>query len=581
MLKDTANKFFQARSINVSNSPITLKESIGGRADGFDVHRFQVRNRSSFTAQLDGLKANADLALFNGRGKLIQRSGRPGTQAEVINVNELKRGAYFLRVGGSLKNPTSYRLTASTGAVTRFIPGPSGPIVKPGPVEDNTAPSLFSNGLSIGRGNTAAITGTSLKATDAQQPANELTYTVTNLPKAGRLFLNGNLLGAGSTFTQADLDSNRVSYQQNSAKSLANGQIDSNSLKTSGVNAVWSAQNGGNTEIFFFNGNRVQQLTNNSVADSKPQVFGDNVVWQSGTGAGAEIYLYKGSTGQTVQLTNDSNADSAPQISDSHVVWQKQAGGQNSVQFYSLGSGNSDTIANSTSNVETQPLLSGNKVAFVRNDGIYFADLGSGNVTQASSNNAAYSDTLKGITGNTVVWQRRFNATGDSDILYNTNPSSPFSARNVNSSADFDDTSAIVAGNSIAFIRNQTNGSAADGIYLFNLSSGTEQQLTGSVPSAAQLTGMSGADIVGHSIVPGQVKTFIYQAGSLRQLDGGAVQEGAASISGNSLMWLGGNDLSNPNQVFMYDSATSSDSFSFSVSDGGLSTNGTLNITIG
>ncbi|MBD1853090.1 cadherin-like domain-containing protein [Leptolyngbya sp. FACHB-711] len=585
MLKDTGNRFFKARSIQVSNISTKWNERIGGRGDAFDDFRLNVTNRSSFTANLKGLKANADLSLFDGQGKLLQKSQRLGQQAERINVNELLPGTYFLRVKGNKQSATGYRLSMSTGAVNRFIPSPNGPsgspVVKPG-VEDNTAPSLFSNGIAIGRGGTASISRNSLRAIDAQQGAGDLTYTVKNLPKLGSLFLNGNRLSAGSTFTQADLDANRISYQQNSTKAIASGTIDANSLKTAGVNAVWSAQDGtGDSEIFLFNGSSVQQLTNNTVTDSKPQIAGDNVVWQSGAGANAEIYLYKGSTGQTLQLTNDGSADSAPQISDSHVVWQKRSGNQSSVQFYNLSNGATGTLNNSTSNGDNQPLLAGNKAAFLRDNGIYFADLSSGTVTQASSNAASYADTLKGITGNTVVWERRYSATGDTDILYNTNPTSPISAQNVNSSAVFNDTNAIVAGNTIAFIRNQTSGSTADGIYLFNLGTRTEQQLTGSLPSNAQLTGLSGSDIVGQSIVPGQVKTFVYRAGALAQLDGGAVQEGAASISGSTLMWLGGNSLNNPNQVFLYDSATRSDSFGFSVSDGGLSTDGTLNITIG
>lgn len=590
MLKDTGNRFSKARSIEISGTPTSWKERIGGKGDGFDVFRFNVTNRSSLNVSLRGLKANADAALFSGRNKLLQKSSRAGRRAEQLNAGELSPGTYFLRVKGDLQAATQYRLTASFGPVSRLIPGPNGPvnppIVKPG-VEDNTAPSLFSNGIAIGRGGTVTIGNSALRATDVQQAAGDLVYTVTNLPKSGSLFLNNNRLTTGSTFTQADLDNNSIRYQQNPAKAIASGQIDPNSLKTSGVNAVWAAQDGsGDSEIFFFNGSSVRQLTDNAVNDSKPQIAGNSVVWQSGSGANSEIYLYKGSTGQTLRLTNDSSDDASAQISDSYVVWQKQAGGQSNVQFYSLSGNTVGTLGNSSSGGDTQPLLAGDKVAFVRdglgsNSGIYFGDLSSGSVTQASRSANSYTDTLKGITGSTVVWERRYATTGDTDILYNSNPSSPNAVRNVNSSAVFNDTNAIVSGNSIAFIRRQTSGDAANGIYLYNLSSGTEQRLTGSLPSTAQLTGMSGSEIVGQSIVPGQVKTFVYRAGTLTQLDGGAIQEGAASISGSTLMWLGGNSLSNPNQVFMYDSATSSDSFGFSVSDGGLATDGSLNITIG
>ncbi|NJO34842.1 MAG: cadherin-like domain-containing protein, partial [Rhodospirillales bacterium] len=51
-----------------------------------------------------------------------------------------------------------------------------------------------------------------LEAVDADDTPGELTYTLQSAPVAGELRLNGTTLGAGSTFTQADVDQGRLAY---------------------------------------------------------------------------------------------------------------------------------------------------------------------------------------------------------------------------------------------------------------------------------------------------------------------------------------------------------------------------------
>ncbi|WP_146459747.1 LamG-like jellyroll fold domain-containing protein, partial [Rubripirellula tenax] len=64
---------------------------------------------------------------------------------------------------------------------------------------------------------TTVITSANLQATDAEQSASELTYTVTSLPEGGTLFRGGTALGAYGTFTQADIDNHVVTYDHNGA----------------------------------------------------------------------------------------------------------------------------------------------------------------------------------------------------------------------------------------------------------------------------------------------------------------------------------------------------------------------------
>jgi hypothetical protein len=80
----------------------------------------------------------------------------------------------------------------------------------------NTPPTLMVNaGLTVAEGATATITTAQLQVTDADQPAVNLTYTLSATPTNGALQLNGTLLLANDTFTQADIDVGLLTYTHN------------------------------------------------------------------------------------------------------------------------------------------------------------------------------------------------------------------------------------------------------------------------------------------------------------------------------------------------------------------------------
>ncbi len=57
-----------------------------------------------------------------------------------------------------------------------------------------------------------------LATTDVDHTASQLTYTITTYSTTGNLYRNGVLLSIGGTFTQADIDSNLVTYSHNGAE---------------------------------------------------------------------------------------------------------------------------------------------------------------------------------------------------------------------------------------------------------------------------------------------------------------------------------------------------------------------------
>jgi hypothetical protein len=75
-------------------------------------------------------------------------------------------------------------------------------------------------GLKLNRGATASITRAELEATDPDNTPAELTYTVSAGPQHGTLELGGT---ATSTFTQDDLNNNRVTYQNDGGPATADG----------------------------------------------------------------------------------------------------------------------------------------------------------------------------------------------------------------------------------------------------------------------------------------------------------------------------------------------------------------------
>ena len=77
------------------------------------------------------------------------------------------------------------------------------------------APVLTTNNpLSVPEEGTRTITSAYLSSSDVDTPANQIVYTLTSLPGSeADVRLNGSNLGIGDTFTQDDIDNNRVTFR--------------------------------------------------------------------------------------------------------------------------------------------------------------------------------------------------------------------------------------------------------------------------------------------------------------------------------------------------------------------------------
>lgn len=82
---------------------------------------------------------------------------------------------------------------------------------------DNKKPILHINVIPALEGKNTIITPFELRAEDKDTKAEDLVFTVTQLPLHGQIFKDG--ISTVSTFTQADIDGNRISYRHDGSES--------------------------------------------------------------------------------------------------------------------------------------------------------------------------------------------------------------------------------------------------------------------------------------------------------------------------------------------------------------------------
>jgi hypothetical protein len=626
MAKISGNSRRTAKPIALQNRSRTIKDSIG-IDDRLDFYQFRVANRSSFNLVLRGLKAKANVALLGSGGQLLQLARHPGQKPRRINTI-IDAGLYYVRVSSQGRKGTPYRLqmtanvletiaTPAPGSSSLVISAPGSarpprpslggtstegkptprplpsPVPVPAPAPSNTAPVVAVNTqLSINRGGLSRISGNLLRSTDKEQGANQLIFTVTQLPQWGKLQLNGRTLNINETFTQADLDNDRVSYQQQAKTQLVTNQTLVGSPQISGNNVVWAALQEGNSEIFFYNGatGQTRQITSNTVDDVNPQISGSDIVWQRGSGTNTKLFFYDGATGAIKPLSEDGAfADKQPSISSFNskttIAWQRDFTDDSDIKIYI---GSLDETLSLLGGNDRNPLVSGANVAFERRNlnrpnlgGIYLYNTEVRSLIPVVVNTQTK---LTAISGDTIVWEQFLPATQERDVYYATvGEISETIAQN----SDYDDFAALVSGSHIVFTRNQLSSDAADGLYLFNIQTKSLKRLSNSAADVA--TSISGSNVVWQRSNGNQSNIFFYDGTLDRTVpltnnDAGSGLDSSMNhrhptLSGANVVWQSGAGTTF-NQLFFYNGNATRDRFNFRVSDGELSSNGSFDIAI-
>jgi Cadherin-like len=609
MVREPGNSLGKAKLLRLGAKPIKFLDRVGGE-DKADFFKVRITQRSSVAASLKAVKADLKLQFLTQGGKPLGQS--LVTRKKTVQLQTpLNAGDYYLKISPrSAKQSSPYRLRLQATALS--LPPAPPPVLPPAPAPVNKPPVLAANTAApINPGATIALTNAQLRATDADN--NPLTYTVTTLPQWGNLKLNGNNAAVGTTFTQADIDSGKVTYLNkggirqlttnafyegsegefdgaiegdrvvwsgndgndneiylfdgNTVTQLTDNTIDDYRPILSGRNVVWQGYDGNDDEIFFYNGTTVSQLSNNDYSDRDYQISGNNVVWRGNDGTDNEIFFFNGTT--TTQLTNNTTNDSEPQISGNNVIWRGYDGTDDEIFFYN---GTTTTQLTNNTTDDYGPRISGNNVVWAGSDGsddeIFFYN--GTTTTQLTNNTTNDFDPL--ISGNNVVWGAD-SSTGREIFFYNGTTVSQLTNNAI------DDSDYLISGSNVVWA-GETSASNTD-IFFFNGT--TTTQLTNDTLRSDFPTQISGNNVVwvGRTGSRGNSNVFYYDGSQVKQVTNGNFHYNA-QVSGANIAWtsVGGSDGGQDNEIFFANLARQ-DMFGFTVSDGaGGSVAGNFNFAI-
>ncbi|NJN09950.1 MAG: tandem-95 repeat protein [Richelia sp. RM1_1_1] len=132
----------------------------------------------------------------------------PNGQFESLNAGETATDTFSYTVSdGNGLNDTA-TVTVTINGVDEVI-GNENPVL------------ATNNGLTVDEDAVGNITSTQLQVTDADNTAAEITYTITDVTDNGNLFLDGTQINLNDTFTQADINNNRLTYDHDGSETTS------------------------------------------------------------------------------------------------------------------------------------------------------------------------------------------------------------------------------------------------------------------------------------------------------------------------------------------------------------------------
>jgi hypothetical protein len=187
---------------------ILIQEDPGNQAHAARIWSYEVGSGTLTEIAKHDDAIFGDYAGGVGSGTILAGFTQDEESSGIIDVSAiLGAGTYLLAV--QAHGTTKYSDGTDIPGIADVVEG--GQLLKMtlAPVADTSAPGLRNWGFGARRGTATLLTGRALAATDDRAAASGVTYTVTTAPTKGQLRKNG---AAATTFTQADLDANRVAY---------------------------------------------------------------------------------------------------------------------------------------------------------------------------------------------------------------------------------------------------------------------------------------------------------------------------------------------------------------------------------
>ena len=132
----------------------------------------------------------------------------PNGQFESLNAGETATNTFTYTVSdGNGLNDTA-TVTVTINGIDEVI-GNENPVL------------ATNNGLTVDEDAVGNITSTQLQVTYADNSAAEITYTITDVTDNGNFFLDGNQINLNDTFTQADINNNRLIYDHDGSETTS------------------------------------------------------------------------------------------------------------------------------------------------------------------------------------------------------------------------------------------------------------------------------------------------------------------------------------------------------------------------
>ncbi|HBR36422.1 MAG TPA: hypothetical protein DD939_03885, partial [Sulfitobacter pontiacus] len=208
---------------------VTAAADIGGSLTISDVDDSIAASQITIT----NINNDGEGALFwdaNGNGRLD--AGEALSGGETFAASELANGRLRFAHDGNEPDGINPRFDievtdagGGAGNANALSSGPQTIEITVDPNDDN--PELTTNSsvtVTAGGSDSVAIGNANLQATDVDTDSQNVVYTVTQVPTKGELRLDGEILGIGARFTQADIDSGRLDY--NRTESFVDGDTD-------------------------------------------------------------------------------------------------------------------------------------------------------------------------------------------------------------------------------------------------------------------------------------------------------------------------------------------------------------------
>ena len=123
---DPAFTFEGAYELGAIDEGLIIEQAVGGTDRG-DAYVFSVGEAGKYTLTLDGLSADANIALLNIEGEVVDYSNLGGVQSEVM-TQDLAEGEYYLAVVPYDEEETDYTIDISTDET---VAAPNGNAIVP------------------------------------------------------------------------------------------------------------------------------------------------------------------------------------------------------------------------------------------------------------------------------------------------------------------------------------------------------------------------------------------------------------------------------------------------------------------